>query len=218
MKSYIFVLFMLLHCLSCGQIDLKRGILRKRITNADSICIMGIETSSVILHAQRPYTRHNIKEKNKHRTVKINRVTAMKLRQDSLEVAVILDYEKLAPRPQGMGFDTTFIFAISEIKSITLWLDAIDAPPRNPRTDPAVSVFCGAVILGACITESITSFQKGETKRGINFLVGSFFIVCLERVMIQSLINKKKYKIAPKKWHILPPKIRRKKKIAQNKS
>jgi hypothetical protein len=215
MKPSIFVLFIFLPCFAWGQIDLKRGIVRKRITNSDSIFIMGIETSSIILHAQRPYTRHKIKEKNKHRTIEIDRVTAIKLRQDSLEVAVILDYEKLPPRPQGVGFDTTFVFAISKIKSITLWLNA-----RDPRSmdDPPMYALGFPIFSVVCVDEGIKSFERGETKLGITFFLVGFFAGWCGKYMIRQTINKKKYKIEPHKWHILPPKIRKKHKLAENKT
>ncbi len=206
---------MLIPCLSWGQIDLKRGIMRKRITNSDSIFIMGIETNSVILHAKRPYTRHKIKEKNRLRTIEINRVTTIKLRQDSLEVAVMLDYEKLPPRPQGFGFDTTFVFAISEIKSITLWLNAVD---YSLTDNTLLAAIVSPVILVVCIDEGMKSFQRGEIRQGITFFALSLFVGYMEKLFIRMIINKKKYKIAHNKWHILPPKIRKKKKLAESKT
>lgn len=214
MKPSIFVLLMLLPCLSWGQIDLKRGILRTRITNADSIFIMGIETNNVILHAHRPYTRHKIKEKNKHRTIEINRVTAIKLLQDSLEVAVILDYEKLPIRPQGVGFDTTFVFAISEIKSITLWLNAIES--RDDKT--LLAAISAPFIFSAFVHDGIKSIDRGEARRGIALLAVGVFFGWAGKFLIQQVINKKKYKIASNKWRILPPKIRKKNKMAESKT
>jgi hypothetical protein len=160
MKPTCLLLTFLFPYLSWGQIDIHRGFVRKQIDDLHSI--MGIETNKIMLYAQRPYTKKKIKKN--YYTIEFYEVISIDLRKDSLEVSVNFSHKPLPKTP-----DTSFVFAISEIKSITLWLNHLTHPPRKIIDDPVFYIASATFLSGAFILEGIRSAGRGQIRQSAIF-------------------------------------------------
>lgn len=195
--KYLSLTFLfLLPYLSWGQIDLHRGFVKKQID--DLYYIMGIETNKIMFYAKRPYTKKKIKKE--YYSIEFYEVISIDLRKDSLEVAVTLSHKPLPQAP-----DTSFVFAISEIKSITLLLNRLTHPPRNIEDDPLFYIASSTFLSGASILEGMRSAGRGQIRQSAIFFATSIVFGLFVKMSIQSAINKKKYKIAYNKWQISSP-------------